>query len=119
MQTIESRINGLGLAEASVQQRGGADSEAEILISLPGLDDPARVKAILQTAALLELYEVKGGPYPRQEDAYGANGGVLPLGTQAGPRPHAGRRAGRRLVPGGAHAGDHRTRPARFAPDPG
>lgn len=82
MQTIESRINGLGLAEASVQQRGGADSEAEILISLPGLDDPARVKAILQTAALLELYEVKGGPYPRQEDAYAANGGVLPLGTK-------------------------------------
>lgn len=82
MQTIESRINGLGLAEASVQQRGGADSEAEILISLPGLDDPARVKSILQTAAMLELYEVKGGPYPRQEDAYGANGGVLPLGTK-------------------------------------
>lgn len=82
MQTIEGRINGLGLAEASVQQRGGADSEAEILISLPGLDDPARVKSILQTAALLELYEVKGGPYPRQEDAYSANGGVLPLGTK-------------------------------------
>jgi preprotein translocase subunit SecD len=82
MQTIESRINGLGLAEASVQQRGGADSEAELLISLPGLDDPARVKAILQTAALLELYEVKGGPYPRQEDAYSANAGVLPLGTK-------------------------------------
>jgi preprotein translocase subunit SecD len=82
IQTIESRINGLGLAEASVQQRGGADSEAEILISLPGLDDPARVKSILQTAAMLELYDVKGGPYPRQEDAYGANGGVLPLGTK-------------------------------------
>jgi preprotein translocase subunit SecD len=76
--TIENRINGLGLAEASVQQRGGADTEAEILVSLPGLDDPARVKAILQTAALLELYEVKDGPYASQADLLGKTGGVLP-----------------------------------------
>ncbi len=82
MTTIESRINGLGLAESSVQRRGGAGSEAEILISLPGLDDPARVKSILQTAAMLELYEVKEGPFPRQEDALAKNGGVLPLNTK-------------------------------------
>jgi preprotein translocase subunit SecD len=82
MHTIENRINGLGLAEASVQQRGGADSEAEILVSMPGLDDPARVKSILQTAALLELYEVKEGPFNRQEDALAKFGGVLPLGTK-------------------------------------
>jgi preprotein translocase subunit SecD len=82
MSTIENRINGLGLAEASVQQRGGAGAEAEILISLPGLDDPARVKSIIQTAALLELYEVKDGPFPRQEDALVKTGGVLPLGTK-------------------------------------
>jgi preprotein translocase subunit SecD len=82
MGTIENRINGLGLAEASVQQRGGAGAEAEILISLPGLDDPARVKGILQQAALLELYEVKDGPYPRREDALAKYGGVLPLGTK-------------------------------------
>jgi preprotein translocase subunit SecD len=81
-QTIENRINGLGLAESSVQQRGGTESDAEILVSLPGMDDPARVKAILQTAALLELYEVKDGPYPRQEDALAKNGGVRPLGTK-------------------------------------
>jgi len=88
--TIESRINGLGLAEASVQRRGGAGSEAEILISLPGLDDPARVKNILQTAALLELYEVKDGPFGRQEDALAKYGGVLPLNTKlmrSAPRP--------------------------------
>jgi len=82
MTTIESRINGLGLAESTVQQRGGAGAEAEILVSLPGLDDPARVKAILQTAAMLELYEVKDGPFPRQEDALAKNGGVLPLNTK-------------------------------------
>ncbi|HPT25623.1 MAG TPA: protein translocase subunit SecD [Bryobacteraceae bacterium] len=85
MSTIENRINGLGLAEASVQQRGGADTEGEILISLPGLDDPGRVKSILQTAALLELYEVKQGPFSRQEDILAQSGGVLPVGTKMVP----------------------------------
>lgn len=80
--TIESRINGLGLAESSVQERGGSNAEGEILVSLPGLDDPARVKAILQTAAMLELYEVKDGPFPRQQDALAKTGGVLPLNTK-------------------------------------
>ena len=80
--TIENRINGLGLAESSVQQRGGADSEAEILVALPGLDDPARIKSILQTAALLELYEVKSGPYAKQEEALAQNGGILPAGSK-------------------------------------
>lgn len=82
MTTIENRINGLGLAEASVQARGGSDTEAEILVSLPGLDDPGRVKSIIQTAALLELYKVVDGPYPSQENALSQKGGVLPLGTK-------------------------------------
>ena len=53
--TMEKKVNGLGVAEASVQQRGGSGGEAEILVQLPGVDDPARVKGILQTAAMLEL----------------------------------------------------------------
>jgi len=80
--TIEKKVNGLGVAEASVQQRGGADGEAEILVQLPGVDDPARVKSILQTAAMLELCQVKGGPYSSQEAALSANGGVLPINTK-------------------------------------
>ena len=42
--TLEKKVNGLGVAEASVQQRGGSGGETEILIQLPGVDDPARVK---------------------------------------------------------------------------
>jgi preprotein translocase subunit SecD len=85
MSTMENRINGLGLSESSVQQRQGVGNEAEVLVSLPGLDDPDRVKSILSTAALLELYEVKGGPYPSQQDLLAANNGVLPLGTKPLP----------------------------------
>ena len=37
------------------------DGDSEIMVQLPGVDDPARVRQILQTAAVLELYEVKDG----------------------------------------------------------
>ncbi|HYO83369.1 MAG TPA: protein translocase subunit SecD [Bryobacteraceae bacterium] len=80
--TIETRINGLGLAESAVQPRGRQDAEGEILVQLPGMDDPARVKQILQTAAVLELYEVKDGPFPSEQEARAKHGGVLPLNTK-------------------------------------
>jgi preprotein translocase subunit SecD len=82
MSTIENRINGLGLAESSVQQAGRSEAEAEILVQLPGVDDPARIKQILQTAALLEISEVRDGPFPSREGALGQFGGVLPLNTK-------------------------------------
>jgi len=87
--TIENRINGLGLAEAGVRQRGRTEAEAEILVEMPGVDDPARVKQILQTAALLEICEVKDGPFASRDSALGKHGGVLPLNTRLvrmGPR---------------------------------
>lgn len=80
--TIETRINGLGLAESAVQPRGRQDAEGEILVQLPGVDDPARIKQILQTAAVLELYEVKDGPFATEEEARAKHGGVLPLNTK-------------------------------------
>jgi len=82
IETLNRKVNGLGVAEASVQQRGGADGEAEVLVQLPGVDDPARVKSILQTAALLELSEVKDGPYTSQAQALATHNGVLPLNTK-------------------------------------
>ncbi len=79
--TLDKKINALGLSEATVQQRR-EDADSELLVQLPGVDDPARVKQILQTAAQLELYEVKGGPYASREEALAQNNGVLPLGTK-------------------------------------
>jgi preprotein translocase subunit SecD len=82
IQTIGNRINALGLTEPVVQQEGSADADFRILIQLPGIDDPARVKDIIGTAAVLEIVEVKDGPYPSQEAALAQHGGVLPLNTK-------------------------------------
>ncbi len=80
--TIEKRVNGLGVAEASVQRRGGTGGDTDVLVQLPGVDDPARVKGILQTAALLELCETRGGPFPSREAALAQSGGVIPVNSR-------------------------------------
>jgi preprotein translocase subunit SecD len=82
IETLDRKVNALGVSEASVQQRGGVDADAEVLVQLPGVDDPVRVRSILQTAAMLELTEVKGGPYNSREEALAANAGVLPLNSK-------------------------------------
>lgn len=91
LRTIEQRVNGLGLSEPTIQQHGRADAEYEILVQLPGVDDPARVKKIIGTAAVLELTDVKDGPFATRQQALAQHGGVLPLGTKLVPeRPAAG-----------------------------
>jgi protein-export membrane protein SecD len=83
MDTISNRINGMGLAESSVQQYGRAGADYEVLVQLPGVDDPARVKELIGTAAVLEIDEVKNeGPYPSREAGLAQHGGVLPLNTK-------------------------------------
>jgi preprotein translocase subunit SecD len=110
MRTIEQRINGLGLAEATVQQRGNGETNPEILVQMPGVDDPARVKAILQAAAMLEIVEVKDGPFPSEEALRAKNGGILPLGTRPHSAGHPPRRPGRKLVSGEPHRRCSRSR---------
>ena len=80
VETIRNRIDSLGVAEPTIQERG--QGSYEILIQLPGVDDPQRVKDILQTTALLEIKLVQGGPFPSRQEAMSANGGVLPPGTE-------------------------------------
>ncbi|MFL6452269.1 MAG: protein translocase subunit SecD [Bryobacteraceae bacterium] len=84
----DRKINALGLSEATVQQRR-EDADSELLVQMPGVDDPGRVKQILQTAAVLELYDVKGGPYASREEALAQNNGVLPVGTRLIGAPSA------------------------------
>jgi preprotein translocase subunit SecD len=90
IQTIDKKINGLGLSETSVQKRGGSTNEAEIMVQLPGVDDPAHVKQLLKTQAVLELDEVKSGPFPTREEARASTGGILPLDSKVVPQEARG-----------------------------
>jgi len=80
LETIDRRVNELGLTEPDIREVGSG--QHEILVQLPGVDDPARVKEIIQTTAMLEIKEVKDPqPYPSPESALVSRGGVLPEGT--------------------------------------
>ena len=82
-ETIERRVNALGLTEPTVQGYGSVEKQSEILVELPGVDDPARVKDLIGTTAQLKIVEVKNeGPWQTKEAALGAKGGILPLGTE-------------------------------------
>jgi preprotein translocase subunit SecD len=62
-QTIERRINELGVAEPSIAQQG-AD---QILVQLPGVSDVERAKGIIGSPGLLELKIVEQGPSASRE----------------------------------------------------
>ena len=80
VQTIRRRVDELGLQELVVQEHGRGDNE--ILVQLPGVDDPARVKDIMQSTAMLAIMEVKDPqPYSSPEAALAAKGGVMPEGS--------------------------------------
>ena len=83
---IESRINALGITEPTLQTHG-AQSSHQILLQMPGVQDPERVKNILQGESRLELVHVIGPPspapattYPTEAEAIASlsSGGVVP-----------------------------------------
>ncbi|HET9743456.1 MAG TPA: protein translocase subunit SecD [Terriglobales bacterium] len=77
IETIRSRVDALGVNEPTIQEHGLGDYQ--ILVELPGTDlDPARVREIMQSTAMLEIRQAIGGPYPDEQAAMQANGGVIP-----------------------------------------
>ncbi|HEY3971485.1 MAG TPA: protein translocase subunit SecD [Candidatus Sulfotelmatobacter sp.] len=74
--TIRNRIDALGVSEPTIQEHGLGDYQ--ILVQLPGVDDPGRVKDIMQSTAMLEIKQMIDGPYPSQEAALQAKGGIVP-----------------------------------------
>jgi preprotein translocase subunit SecD len=79
IETIRNRIDSLGVTEPTIQEHGLGDYQ--ILVQLPGLDDPARVKQVMQSTAMLEIRQALGGPYASEQEALQAHGGVLPPDT--------------------------------------
>ncbi|MGB2625092.1 MAG: protein translocase subunit SecD [Candidatus Acidiferrum sp.] len=85
LETIDRRINLLGLTEPTIQLRGGQNSD-EILVQLPGEGDPSRVKTVISEGGQLELrLVVDPTVYTSEVDALSKHGGVLPPGTQLVP----------------------------------
>jgi len=81
MNTIRNRVDQLGVTEPTIAEYGG-QGDFELVVQLPGVDDPDRVKDIIQSTALLELKIVQDGPLPSREAALANHGGVLPPDTQ-------------------------------------
>jgi preprotein translocase subunit SecD len=85
LETIERRINALGLTEPTIQLRGGQNSN-EILVQLPGEGDPSRAKQVIQAGGQLELRLVEDpAVYTSETEALSRHGGVLPPGTELVP----------------------------------
>ena len=76
IETIRQRIDSLGVTEPVIQKYGLGDNE--ILVELPGLDDPARVEDVIQSTARLEIHAVVGTSYESDQAALQALGGALP-----------------------------------------
>ncbi len=76
IETIRERIDKLGVSEPVIQKYGLGDNQ--ILVELPGLDDPSRVEEVIQSTAKLAIHAVVGGPYDNDQAALTANSGVLP-----------------------------------------
>ncbi len=87
LQTIERRVNELGVAEPIVARHSTAD---QILVQLPGVTDVNRAKEIIRSTALLELKQVEQGPFADEASARQAYAGNVPSDIQLVPGPAEG-----------------------------
>jgi preprotein translocase subunit SecD len=73
-ETIENRINTFGVAEPLIQRKG----TDKIVVELPGVDDPERVKELIKVTAVLEWKLVKAGPAAEEATLLQPTNGQLP-----------------------------------------
>lgn len=76
METIRNRVDELGLAEIPIQRQGLTGER--IIVELPGIENPDRVKNIMKTTAKLEWKLVTAGPAPDRETLLQDYGGQAP-----------------------------------------
>lgn len=85
LQTIERRVNELGVSEPIVAPHGiGGD---QILVQLPGVSDVARAKALIRSTSLLELKLVEEGPAASREALLQTRNGVVPPDMEIATQP--------------------------------
>lgn len=79
LEKIRNRVDAVGLAEVQVQRLGGFSGKGDrLLVLLPGISDPDRIKNLIQSTAMLEWKEVVDGPYETEEEALAKYNGQLP-----------------------------------------
>jgi preprotein translocase subunit SecD len=74
MQTIDRRVNELGVTEPTIAR---TPQDEEILVQMPGVSDVARAKEIMGKTAFLEFKLVEAGPAAK-EDLLKQYNGTLP-----------------------------------------
>jgi len=82
LQVLRNRIDQFGVAEPSIQTQG----DDEIVIQLPGVQDPQRAKALIGRTALLEFRLVAQGPEAGTVEHPGPGVEVLPGVGEGGQR---------------------------------
>lgn len=76
---VENRVNGLGVAEAVVQQAG----DRRIVVELPGESDPEKALASLRQTGLLEFVDMSGIPPEQAVNLVGTRIQTdMPTGTE-------------------------------------
>lgn len=87
LKIIESRINAFGVKEPTLQRHGGANS-GQILLQMPGVDDPERVKKLIGDESELALMKVSGDTFQTfnsEAEAVQSLGGSVPFNKKIYP----------------------------------
>lgn len=82
MKIIDGRINKFGVTEPTLGRQGSTGSH-QILLQMPGVEDPERVKNLIGSESHLYLMKVAensdpGRPFPSEQAAIQALGGKVP-----------------------------------------
>lgn len=89
IETIRNRVDEFGVAEPLIA-REGTD---RILVQLPGIDDPKRVKDLIKNTAFLELKLVEKGPSTDKVALLADTGGQVPPQSElVEGKPESGQR---------------------------
>ncbi len=69
LKIIDSRINSFGVKEPTLQRQGSSDS-GQILLQMPGVENPERVKELVGQTSRLELTKIVSPPNPTPVQTY-------------------------------------------------